>query len=195
MELSKGEAARIRTALGWAAGSADLSQTVQEDARFRRSEVRSLLNAWDKMSLDAQAMVQAKMAALASPDIEDTGNFDVEPDLLDLGAALRSLIEDGAKRRGQKVRVVGLDEAARAAVAVWQDRNPGHPVEVGQLYREKGGKARHPYPLLTFVADAMEQVLSPEEMVAATAMRRPERIDVERAFDTKLRALREIGAI
>lgn len=157
-----------------------------------RSEIERLLNLWEKLSESAHAAVHVKLAALASPSLEDGGPFDVDPEALDIGEALKSLLEEGRGYAGRKSRLPGVEAGVREAVEIWKARHPRQPVEVGQLRREKkGGDNHHPYPLLSFVVDAMEIALSREELVSVTGMKHPERKDVERAFDSHLRALRQ----
>lgn len=185
MELTRGEAERIRAAYQKTAELAAWEALADRKARDERKPVEKLAKVWFGLSEDERMAVATELRELAA--------LDIDPHDLEVGVAALRVAEAGRGSAGAPVRLPGLREAALEAVAVWQDRHPGQPVEVGQFRRET--RMHHPYPLLDFVSDAMEQVLNAREIATATAMVRPERIDLLRAVDSHLRALRQSGAI
>jgi hypothetical protein len=201
MDLKPEETARIKGSFVWSAGSADFARDILEDARRDQSQFKGLLNYWQKMTDGARAAVKVKMAALASPGAEAGLPFVVEPDALDVGAALMALVGEGTDRKGRKINLPGLKEAVREAFQIWVER--GNSDEIGNLRppvpKEKMLTAKErkalpksvpvryrPYPSLAFVAEAISAIL-PKAF--------PNRQALLIAVDTQLRDLRQSGEI
>ena len=204
MEVTQEEVARIRAKFGWFAGSANFSQTILDDARRDRDDFKGLLSRWQKMSDGARAAVEVRLAALASPGAKDGLPFLVEPDALNIGAALQSLIDEGKDRKGRKVNLPGLKNAVQEAFLIWVER--GNSDEIGNLRppipKEKmlsakerkalpkpvpdAKKRYRPYPSLSFVDSAIAAILP-------KAFPNPQARLI--AVDSQLRELRQSGDI
>lgn len=203
MDLTEEEIARIRGKFYWFAGSVDFSHVVLVDARRDRDDFKELLDCWQKMSAEGQAAVAVRLAVLASPGAEDGLPLVVQPDMLDLGAALQALVNDGTGRKGRKINQPGLRGAVEEAFQIWVER--GNPPEIGNfrptppkpkmltaqerkaLPKPKPERYR-PYPSLTFVANAVVVAL-PKELKFPNEQARLI------AIDTQLRELRQSGNV
>lgn len=201
MDLTEEEIARVRNSFDLLAGSAHFAREMLVDARRDREQFKGLLNYWQKMTLGARVSVEVRLAALASPGAEDGLPFVVEPDALNISAALRSLIAEGTDRKGRKINLPGLKDAVRQAFQIWVER--GNSDEIGNLrppapkekmLTPKERKALpksvpqryRPYPSLAFAAEAIAAIL-PKAY--------PNRQALLIAVDTQLRELRQSGEI
>ena len=204
MDLTPEETLRIRGKFDWFAGSADFARDILEDARRDQDDFKGLLSRWQKMSDGARAAVEARLVALASPGAMDGRPFLVEPDALDIGAALRALIDEVKDRKGRKINLPGLKNAVQEAFLIWVER--GNSDEIGNfrppIPKEKmlsakerralpkpipdAKKRYRPYPSLKFVDGAIGAILP-------KAFPNPQARLI--AIDTQLRELRQSGEI
>lgn len=183
MELTPSEKARIREAWSWEAGSADFVRSVVEDARFARSEVQNLLRAWDKLSDATRAAVEVKLAANATPGLADGEPLAIDPELIDIGAALRTLLADAKNTKINKTREHGFREAVREAAQVWVDR--GNAYATPNVHRDTDRYRAN--PMTEFVIAALFQSIPHEVILGATGARNPSDEQVLSSVATQLR--------
>jgi hypothetical protein len=174
MGLTAEEAGRIRAAHDRAAGEASWTTLAQPLARATAASAEKLAKVWYAMPEDDRAAVRAELAAICGADPHD----------LDVGLAADRVAGAARGRPGVQVRAPGFNAAVAEAVSVWAGR--GNAVQVGNIWRDT--KPGEPYPMLSFVADALLTALPPEAISLATGMRQPDRAKLLQSVDARLRA-------
>lgn len=174
MGLTAEEAGRIKAAHDRAAGEASWTTLAQPLARAAATSAEKLAKVWYAMPEDDRAAVRAELAAICGADPHD----------LDVGLAADRVAGAARGRPGVQVRAPGFNAAVAEAVRVWAGR--GNAVQVGNIWRDT--KPGEPYPMLSFVADALLTALPPEAISLATGMRQPDRAKLLQSVDARLRA-------
>jgi len=186
MSVNEEEIARIRRAY-LAAGPLSYERLASEKVRGERKALLKFIEVWDKLDIEERAAVSFELARMVSPDGGETGgaelSLSVVPHDLDVGLAAFRATEQGRGQSGNKVRETGFGEAVREAAQVWVDR--GNDWSRSNIFRETS--RYEPYPMLTFVMEAIIAALPPDAIARATLGNPPSREELMRAVDSQLR--------
>ncbi len=192
MGLSGEEIARIRRAY-LAAGPLNFERLAFQKVRAERKALLKFIEAWDKLDIEERAAVSFELARMISPDSGEADgdelSLSVDPHDLDVGLAAFQAAQLGRGQSGNKVREPGFREAVREAAQIWVDR--GNEWSRGNIFRETN--RNKPYPMLTFVMEALLAALPSEAIARATLGNPPDRTELMRAVDTQLRSSGNAG--